>query len=645
MTIVGALVIVGLQLVSAALHVSQNDSAIVIANDRLSAVVRKSQGQVEELFLDWQDLLGPKSGSTGIGPYLDCYCIPSGFYTAGATQPVTEVVRGVDATGTAYAGIIMTDIYTPTGQLFQQYSFLRDGETGLHMFSRLAYYNKTTPFLRNLQEFRTLFRPNTLLWTHLSSSEIQTAPLPSKDAIKQQVVVQDATWTFNNTPSDPYYSQFSDYFTKNNSVHGLYADGTNSAGSTYGAWLVMNTKGPLHSDLTVDGIVYNYLVSNHHGEGTPNITHGFNRTFGPQYYLFNGGKGSAKSLAELRDEAMKIADPGWNTAFYQSIAKHVQGYTPPSKRGRVYGCIKLPKDAVRPIAILSASGLYFQDNSAVPHARQYWVNIDSQGKFSLDHVAAGIYRLTVYAEGIFGDFVRDDIVVRAARSTTIQDHWKEESAGTEVWRLGIPDKSSGEFRHGNFPDRTHPLHPPEYLIYWGAYDWVNDFPQGINFTIGESDPAIDLNTVFGPTPSNPHIEYTTTNDWLIHFDLDASQLHHRGTATLTIQLAGAKTAAGNTDAWNPEEPYNNVALESYINDQPHPLTLLIGFNQSSSCIVRSAVSCYQIRSRLSFPTTWLHEGPNTLRLHLPFNATDVETAILPGTVYVQYDALRLEIGR
>lgn len=44
-----------------------------------------------------------------------------------------------------------------------------------------------------------------------------------------------------------------------------FADGTQTSdNSTYGAWLVMNTKdtyfgGPLHSDLMVDGIVYNYV--------------------------------------------------------------------------------------------------------------------------------------------------------------------------------------------------------------------------------------------------------------------------------------------------------------------------------------------------------------------------------------------------
>ncbi|BAE60367.1 unnamed protein product [Aspergillus oryzae RIB40] len=199
---------------SAALKVTEDNSTITLANDRLTSTFAKDKGRVSELFLDGQDLLGPISGNTGVGPYLDCYCIPSGFYTAGSTDPRLEVVQGTDSTGTKYAGVILNDTYTPTGQQFQQYWFLRDGETGLHTFSRLAYYNETTPFLRNLQEFRTLFRPNTELWTHLTSSEAQTAPLPSKEAIANEVVVQDATWRFNNTPNDAYYTQFSEYFTK-----------------------------------------------------------------------------------------------------------------------------------------------------------------------------------------------------------------------------------------------------------------------------------------------------------------------------------------------------------------------------------------------------------------------------------------------
>ena len=92
--------------------------------------------------------------------------------------------------------------------------------------------------------------------------------------------MQDATWYLGKTPDDPYTSQMADYFTKYTfsdtwrdlDVYGMYADGSKSAdGSTFGAWLVMNTKdtyfgGPTHSDLTVDGITYNYMGKLHPGQ-------------------------------------------------------------------------------------------------------------------------------------------------------------------------------------------------------------------------------------------------------------------------------------------------------------------------------------------------------------------------------------------
>lgn len=218
---------------TAALNVSQNKTTVTLVNDRLKALLGKGSGQVVDLFLDGQDLLGPQSGLTGVGPYLDCYCIPSGFYTPGSSgAPDMQVVEGTDSTGVKYGGVIMTDTYAPTGQQFQQYWFLRDGETGLHTFSRLTYHNETTPFLRNLQEFRTLFRPNTDLWTHLTSSDVQTAPLPSKNATEEQVTVQDATWRFNKIPNDAYYTQFSEYFTKYSFSNGIsnisiFASGVN----------------------------------------------------------------------------------------------------------------------------------------------------------------------------------------------------------------------------------------------------------------------------------------------------------------------------------------------------------------------------------------------------------------------------------
>jgi rhamnogalacturonan endolyase len=71
--------------------------------------------------------------------------------------------------------------------------------------------------------------------------------------------------------------------------------------------------------------------------------------------------------------------------------------------------------------------------------------------------------------------------------------------------------------------------------------------------------------------------------------------------------------------------------------------LLSRYYQSSSCAVRSAVICYNLAHKFTFDPGLLKEGENRIILSLPYNATDYESAVLPTSVYVQYDALRLEI--
>lgn len=256
------------------LDATETSSQFVLQNDRLTVAVDKSNGQVVEVVLDTEDLLGPVSGNTGKGPYLDCSCIPSGFWTPGATAEY-QFIKGNDSTGTPYGGVRMTDTYAATNQSLSQWWFLREGETGIHLFSRVTYFNEETPYLRELAELRTLFRPNTDLWTHLSGGDDNYAPIPSKEAYSEEVVVQDASWYLGNTPDDAYVQQYSDYFTKytfselwrDHKVHGQYSDGTTSSdGNTYGAWLVQNTRetyygGPLHYDLVVDGIVVSSIRS------------------------------------------------------------------------------------------------------------------------------------------------------------------------------------------------------------------------------------------------------------------------------------------------------------------------------------------------------------------------------------------------
>jgi rhamnogalacturonan endolyase len=144
----------------------------------------KSSGNIVSLSLDGRNLLG-----TGKGLYLDCYCTPAGFYTPGSSNAKVKSLNGTDATGTSWGGLVLQDTYPTTGQLFEQYWFLRDGEAGLHSFSRVAYYNET------VRSVMRLLQRSFLIWhvrPHSSaisvSSEHCFAQPPISGRIYQQTV-------------------------------------------------------------------------------------------------------------------------------------------------------------------------------------------------------------------------------------------------------------------------------------------------------------------------------------------------------------------------------------------------------------------------------------------------------------------------
>lgn len=649
----------------ATLSTNDNATHIALETEGLEVVLSKANGRIVDVWLEGQDLLGPVSGNTGLGPYLDCSCVPTGFWTPGGTSKL-RLITGTDATDTKYAGIVMSDTHAPTNLTLSQYLFLRDGETGLHAFSRLTFFNESTPLLRDLGEMRLLFRPNTELWTHFSTSDGNHGPLPLKGTFSEAVTVQDATTYVGGVASDPYTEQYSDYFTKytlseswrNHDVHGQFSDGSHSNdGSTFGAWLVHNTRetyygGPLHSDLVVDGIVYNYMVAGHHGAPVPNITHGFDRTWGPQFYYFNKGQPET-TIAELRADAAQFADPEWNVEFYDSISEHVPNYVPSSRRTTLKGTVSLPAGAERPILVLSENKQDFQLNVFETKSLQYWTEIDaSTGAFRIPLVAEGVYRATIYADGIFGWYIEDDVEIKKNGSCATQKRnfsWEEESAGTELWRIGIPDKSSGEYLHGYQPDTTKPLQPEQYRIYWGQYHFPDDFPSGVNFHVGQSNEAEDLNYIhwsFIPGKANflhPEPVYENINNWTITFDLEEAQLSDTTEATLTVQIAGTKTANGNIK-WTPvNHPYSSLPWTVSVNGGAYESTWVIPYWRSGSCGVRSAVACQNIENKFVFPASLLQDGRNEFVLSLPYNASSVETALLPDALYIQYDALRLEV--
>lgn len=187
-------------------------------------------------------------------------------------------------------------------------------------------------------------------------------------------------------------------------------------------------------------------------------------------------------------------------------------------------------------------------------SRQYWGEVDANGEIVIPRVGAGTYRLTIYGTGIFGQYIQDDVVVSAGETTVTTATWEAESAGTELWRIGTPDRSSGDFRHGNERDTTRLRQPKQHRLYWPVHDFPDEFPEGVNFHVGTSDITKDFNyiqwSVFGGKANVIRTEpyYENVNAWNVTFDATSDDLEGKTEATFTVQLAGVKTSAGNLDS-------------------------------------------------------------------------------------------------
>ncbi|WVQ83761.1 hypothetical protein IAT38_005905 [Cryptococcus sp. DSM 104549] len=659
---------------AAAISYSETNETITLTSSRLVLEVNKTLGAMTGLDFDGIDVLGPVSGRVGMG-YFDCYCVPAAntsvwspsnpnpqssrhYYVGQSQQASFEIHQGNDTDSTPWIGLIMSDTYAPTGQFFQQWWFLRDGEQGYHTFTRHQFDNGTEGIdLGNMQEFRQVISPNADIWTHLVTNSQQWGHLPSREATGNQTTVQDATWYYNISEGNPYKTESSDYFTKyewadlygDHLAHGFYADGTASNGTTLGFWTVFNnlegyTGGPLRSDLVVDTNIYNYYASNHRGASTLNVTSGFDRIFGPTFiYLNKDG-----DMQSLLSDAEAYSNRSFAADFYDTVAPLVTGYAPSSSRGDFNAKVTFPEGATNAKLVIAQEGVDPQDNVDWT-TRQYWANVSSDGSVSLPRVIAGTYRVTVYAEGVFGQYEQDGVVVQAGdgEGEPFGIDWSSESHGVELWRIGVPDKTAGEFRHGFAPDPDHTLHQEEYRQYWGAWDFPTDFPEGVNFTVGVSDPATDWNYVhysrYGGTYTRPEYVLDNVNVWRVNWAPEDGLVVDGKTATLTIQLAGARTASGNLDLPEPTSNYSDVDYSVIVNGRD-PLVWTIPYNASSSCSDRSGIACYQLRNLFTFPGEWLSNDTNVFEFALPYNASGGDVNFRNYSVSVLYDAIRLELS-
>ena len=234
---------------------------------------------------------------------------------------------------------------------------------------------------------------------------------------------------------------------------------------------------------------------------------------------------------------------------------------------------------------------------------QYWVRADAQGNFFIPNVRPGSYTLRAFADGVLGEYDQANVTINAGktlRSGTIA--WAPVRFGRQLWEIGIPNRTSGEFLNG------------DHYWRWGIYNqYPSQFPHDITYTIGKSNFHTDWNMMQVPhATDNTGSSRGSATTWSILFDLPKAQ---HGLATLRLAFAGTEARS----------------LAVAVNDKQ---VGLIANLPNTSAIHRDSDRGFWEEKDLAFDASLLQQGINTVRLTVPAGP------VMSG---VQYDYLRIEV--
>jgi rhamnogalacturonan endolyase len=238
---------------------------------------------------------------------------------------------------------------------------------------------------------------------------------------------------------------------------------------------------------------------------------------------------------------------------------------------------------------------------------EFWVRGDVDGQFSIPNVRSGTYTLHAIADGVLGEFVLSNVVVKAGGTLDLgQLAWQPVRYGQQLWDIGIPNRSAREFFKGD--DYDH----------WGWYlRYPRLFPQDIHYVIGKSDFQKDW--FFEQVPHDEDLSDTNgfgpgrSTTWSVLFNLPQAPA---GKAILRLAICGVGS--------------REIAVS--VNDQPAGTVTGLVYNAT---INRDGIEGSWSEHDVTFDASLMRAGANILKLTIPGGGL---------TSGVMYDYVRLELN-
>jgi rhamnogalacturonan endolyase len=597
--------------VQAKVSMTDSGNRITLSNDEVSLTLDKGKARVVELIHNGNSLLVPRE--TG---YFTLIAAEAGD---SQTQKKNLIFRIKDCQVTPRLQTADTiDLsFVPERSAgfpldIEIHYVLRQGQQGYYFYI-VAGKDADTPDAKIIQFRYAMRMDHSMLNIRLNDERFGV--LPSTESIRNaQGMVMDATYLLASGEIVTKYQWSSP--TDEAPVYGLN-------NGKQGIWMIRGgneslcggpTKQHNTCHATTDGpIALNLLYSNHYGSRGSYISGKWSKVFGPTFVYLN----QASQPDALWEDAKQQAESLRNSWPYSWMAQ--PGY--PIKRATVSGrfagvdqgwvILARPKEF---------RGLDWQKQGG--DAYIYRARIKADGSFTLSAVRKGTYSLYAFVPGRVGEFRKDNVAVDSTDTIRLGDlSWAPRSFGKLLWRIGTPDRTAAEFKHG------------DNFRHWGLwFNYRNDFLNDVDFTLGQSQERTDWNyaqmAVWEESGGwKPKLDAKVGEGkwelpaWKIRFYHDKSI---QGSATLTLALAGVNRDGSLAVALNGE-----------------PLEIFDGLTGDSS-IHRSGIYGNFRERFLTFDASLLHQEENVIILEIR-PATRLKSRANYSPFGVMYDFVQLEV--
>ncbi len=596
--------------VHAGLSMIDSGSRIELRNDYVSVTIDKSTARIVELVQNGASLLAP--GQTG-------------YFTFLASEPGDEDMSQLRTENCGFKIHLETNdtidlSFTPARP--PEFPFdidihyvVRDGESGFY-FYLVAAKDASTPDAQ-FNQLRFAMRLDYSM-LNIRLNDERSGVIPSTESIKNaQGMVMDATYLLESGEIVTKYEWSSP--TEEAPVYGLN-------NGNQGVWMIRGGNdylcgGPTKQHNTCHAtdkgpIVLNLLYSNHYGSDGSFVSNGsvrWEKVFGPTFVYLNQA-GDAEALWEAAKQQATTLRNAWPYAWmsqpeYPIERAAVSGHFAGVDNGWVV--LARPKEL---------RGLDWQKQGGDAYIARTQINAD--GSFFFPAVRMGSYSLYAFSSGIVGEFRKDNVQIDSANEISLGSlPWKPRSLGELLWRVGTPDRTAAEFLYGD--DFRH----------WGLwFNYRNDFPNDVDFTIGQSQEHTDWNyaqmVVWEEDGGwEPRLDANTGDGewkspvWKVRFNRDEPM---QGRATLTLALAGVNRDSTTVRA------FLNGGLLGSVEEQ-----------QGDSSIHRSGIHGFFREGFITFPASLLREEENVLALEVLSRKSTVRRNY--SYYGVMYDFVQLEV--